>query len=127
MGQTTEQHDDSRYRDKSTLGRLIDLMDQVSACALATAQDFARRTCGLIRSPRFARAIAAYDRGAYDAAFRLLRQLAEHGHADAQYHLGVLYSEGHGTARDDAKAMYWFARAAEQGDLNAGFMHALRH
>ncbi len=126
MGQTTKQHDDSKFRDNSALGRLIEPLDEASARAMAAARDLARRAYGLIRSPRYARAIAAYDRGADDAAFRLFRQLAERGHADAQYHLGLMYSEGHGTARDDAKAMYWFARAAEQGDLNAGFIHALR-
>ena len=127
MGQTVKKHDESNYQDYSAIDRLIELLDEASARTLEPARDFARRCCALIRSPRFARAVAAYDRGADDAAFRQFRQLAESGHANAQYHLGVMYSEGHGTARDDTKAMYWFARAAEQGDLNAGFMHALRH
>ena len=126
MGQTTQQRDDSRYRDNSGPSLLAKLMDKANAGALRPVRALVGCAYRQIRSPRFARAIAAYDRGADDAAFRLFRQLAEHGHADSQYHLGVMYSEGHGTARDDAKAMYWFARAAEQGELNAGFIHALR-
>ena len=126
MGQTTKHHDDANFRDNSALSRLIELLGAASARALKPARDLACRACRLIRSPRFARAIAAYDRGADDAAFCQFRRLAEHGHANAQYHLGVMYSEGHGTAHDDTKAMYWFARAAEQGDLNAAFIYALR-
>ncbi len=126
MGQTTKRPGDSRFRDHSAPGRLIGLMSATNARVLAPARNLARRTYQRISSPLFARAIAAYDRGAHDAALRLFRRLAERGHAGAQYHLGLMYSAGQGTARDDVKAMYWFAKAAEQGDPKARFIHALR-
>ena len=44
---------------------------------------------------------------------------AEHGSADAQYMLGLLFSSGLGVPQDDAKAALWFRKAAEQGSSNA--------
>ncbi|MDR0247754.1 MAG: SEL1-like repeat protein [Burkholderiales bacterium] len=32
----------------------------------------------------------------------------------AQYNLGKMYAEGRGVTRDDAEAMEWFQKAAEQ-------------
>lgn len=34
---------------------------------------------------------------------------------DAQYQLGLTYEEGNGVAQDDAQAVYWYRKAAEQG------------
>ncbi len=41
--------------------------------------------------------------------------------AKAQFNLGVMYFEGHGVAHDYAKAVYWFRKAAAQGDAAAQF------
>ncbi|MGI9403386.1 MAG: tetratricopeptide repeat protein [Hyphomicrobium sp.] len=53
---------------------------------------------------------------------------AEQGDAKAQFNLGLMYGEGRGVARDDAKARAWFQKAAEQGDVKAqlklGLMYA---
>jgi len=35
--------------------------------------------------------VAAYQRGDYATALRLLQPLAEHGNADAQFNLGIIY------------------------------------
>ena len=43
-----------------------------------------------------------------------LRVRAEQGDAEAQYNLGLMYSNGVGIAPDDAEAMHWFRLAAEQ-------------
>ncbi len=41
--------------------------------------------------------------------------LAEQGSAEAQYLLGVMYTEGKGAPKDDAEAVKWLQKAAEQG------------
>ncbi len=54
-----------------------------------------------------------------------LKQLAERGHADSQYELGIRLYEGRGLPKDEAKAAEWFLKAAEQQNLPA--MNALGH
>ena len=48
-----------------------------------------------------------------------LRNLADHGDADAQWQLGILYHGGEGVPQDDAQAVQWFQRAADQGYVRA--------
>ena len=64
-------------------------------------------------------AAAAYNRGDYVTAFRLLRPLAERGDVVAQYHLGLMYMNGEGTRQSAAEASRWLRLAAEQGDPRA--------
>ncbi len=54
-----------------------------------------------------------------------LQQLAERGHADSQYELGLRYYEGKGLPKDETKAAEWFKKAAEQQNLSA--MNAYGH
>ena len=56
----------------------------------------------------------AYERGDYASAYRQLLPLAEQGHAEAQYNLGIMYSEGQGVPQKDAEALNWYREAAEQ-------------
>ncbi len=63
--------------------------------------------------------VAAYERSDYAIALRLLKPLAEHGHAKAQLHLGAMYSLGFGVSRDKAEAVRWFRLAAVQSDASA--------
>ena len=60
-------------------------------------------------------AVAAYKRGDYATAVRLFRPLAEQGLAQAQNNLGAMYASGHGMPRDDAEAVTWYRKAADQG------------
>ena len=46
---------------------------------------------------------------------------AEQGLANAQYHLGVCYANGTGTAVNKQEAFYWYKMAAEQGLAEAQF------
>ena len=46
---------------------------------------------------------------------------AEQGHANAQFNLGLMYSNGEGVPEDDAEAVKWYRKAAEQGYANAQF------
>lgn len=52
---------------------------------------------------------------------RHLRALAEKGHADSQYKLGIAYDEGLGISKDYTEAFKWFRLAAEQGHAHSQF------
>lgn len=53
------------------------------------------------------------------AAAKGYQDAAEQGDADAQFNLGVCYDKGQGVPRDDAEALKWICRAAEQGHADA--------
>lgn len=57
---------------------------------------------------------AAYAGGDYATALRLLRPLAAHGRAEAQFFLGLMYMKGEGVPQDYAQAHKWFTLAASQ-------------
>ncbi len=61
---------------------------------------------------------AAYDRGKYAVALDIWQPLAEQGNPDAQTGLGNMYLGGYGVERDEAAAMAWFRKAADQGHAN---------
>ena len=42
--------------------------------------------------------------------------LAEQGDVSAQYNLGIIYANGRGVPENDAEAVKWYSKAAEQGD-----------
>jgi uncharacterized protein len=71
--------------------------------------------------------IAAYERGDYATAFRLMKPLAEQGDAKSQHNLGVMYDYGRGVPQDNTKAVKWYRRAAGQGipeaQHNLGLMY----
>ncbi len=48
-----------------------------------------------------------------------IRMKASAGDPAAQFKLGVLYYHGQGMAQDDAKAVYWFQKASDQGYTSA--------
>ena len=48
-----------------------------------------------------------------------MRNLAEAGDADAQYFLAIRYHTGTNVVQDDAQAVKWFERAANQGHVLA--------
>lgn len=66
-------------------------------------------------------ASAAYQKGDYATALRLLRPLADRGGARAQSTLGHMYYHGRGVRQDDLEAIKWFRLAAEQDDARAQF------
>jgi TPR repeat protein len=53
-------------------------------------------------------AVAAYNRGDYATALRLLRPLAEQGDVVAQFNLGTMYANGHGVSQNYAEAAKWY-------------------
>ena len=58
----------------------------------------------------------AYKRGDFATAFREWLTLAQDGNIEAQYNIGVMYSQGQGVSRDMASAALWWEKAALQGD-----------
>lgn len=74
-------------------------------------------------------ATAAYDRGDYETALRLMKPLAEQGVVGAQVILGTMYFDGQSVPQDYAEAAKWYRLAAEQGDALAqyglGFLYIL--
>ena len=52
-------------------------------------------------------------------AAKWYRMAAEQGHAEAQYHLGVMYLEGSGVPNDGAETVRWYRKAADQGNADA--------
>ena len=61
-------------------------------------------------------AVAAYDRGDYAQALKILRPLATQGNAGAQYNIGFMYASGQGVTQDYKEAVKWYRLAAAQGD-----------
>ena len=61
----------------------------------------------------------AYNRKEYATALHEWRPLTEQGDANAQYNLGVLYSNGHGVPLDYGQARQWFEKAAALGNAKA--------
>lgn len=56
----------------------------------------------------------AMNKGDYAIAYCLLKPLAEDDNVEAQYQLGWMYHNGYGLAVDDAKAAYWWEKAADE-------------
>ena len=63
---------------------------------------------------------AAYKRGDFATALRLVRPLAEEGHASAQCELGMMYLDGKGVPQDSVTAVTWFRKAYNNGDVRCG-------
>ena len=66
-----------------------------------------------------AAAMAAYSKGDYVTALRLLRPRAEQGYPEAQYNLGAMYELGQGVLQDHTAAMSLARKAAQQGHVMA--------
>ena len=65
--------------------------------------------------------VNAYHRGDYATALRIMRELADQGDAFAQYNLGVMYSKGQGVTQDNAAAVRWYRKAADQDFAKAQY------
>ncbi len=75
----------------------------------------------------FAAGLAAYNNARYGTAIRVWKPLADLGHVDAQYNLGVMYGNGLGVLQDHQEAARLFRLAADQGDASAQFNLAVRY
>jgi TPR repeat protein len=70
---------------------------------------------------------AAYARGDYVGAARLLGSAAARGNAAAQALLGFMYANGQGVPQGYDAATYWYRLAAEQGDTTAQYLLGLMY
>jgi uncharacterized delta-60 repeat protein len=64
------------------------------------------------------KARAADQAGDHATAFKQYRRAAGSGIPEAQVRLGQMYEQGIGTERNYEKALEWYQKAAETGDLN---------
>ena len=64
---------------------------------------------------------AALKKGDYATALQILRPLAHHGNAAAQYEIAGMYSNGQGVRQDYTRAAAWYRKAADQGNAGAQF------
>ena len=71
------------------------------------------------RESSYQKATEAYAQGNYVVALEKFKPLAEHGSAQAQFNLGVMYHQGQGVPQDDKEAAGWWSKAAEQGHAEA--------
>ncbi len=60
--------------------------------------------------------VEAYKKGDYAAALPIFERIAELGHHNAQFNVGIMYLNGQGVEKDETKAYAWFSLAAESGD-----------
>src|ERR1051326_3612736 len=63
-------------------------------------------------------AFAAYQKGDYQTALKLMKPLAEAGNVNAQYNVGAMYNE-HLVKQDFVEAAKWFKLAAAKGNVFA--------
>lgn len=48
-----------------------------------------------------------------------IKALADEGHSNAQYKLGIMYEKGQGVDQDMTKAVEWYTKAAKNGHIDA--------
>ncbi len=93
---------------------------------LGTAVAVAAMALGYLLAPKIEERWASSKQASQPSLQRLkprsldeLRNLADHGDAEAQWQMGVRYDEGDGVPKDDSQAMLWFQLAGEQGHVDA--------
>jgi TPR repeat protein len=91
----------------------------VLALALLTARPAA---AGLLSE-----GLAAYGRGDYPRAAAKLAPLAWEGAPRAQMLLGFMYATGRGVPQNYYVAVFWYCRAAEQGNVTAQHLLGLMY
>ena len=88
----------------------------------ATYESQPSNNSGLIthgKDASFTEARAAYDRGDYAQALKIIRPLAEQGYAEAQNFIGNMYHNGRGVTQNYQEALKWYRLAAAQGFAKA--------
>ena len=92
---------------------LIATVAALAGCATEPAEAPPVQTTGSTATapqpalPLSAAALAAYERGDHETAFREYSAFAEAGNATAQYGLGLMYARGEGAARHPGRIPGW--------------------
>jgi len=79
---------------------------------------------------KFETGVVAYESGDFETAFREFLPLAEQGRINAHWvmvYVAKLYAKGKGVPQDFSKAIYWYRKAAEQGNIGAQHMLGTMH
>jgi len=100
-----------RFEDSAITPLQPDMMSY-SAPASSSDQQVARKTS-------IDEAFRSLRNGDYQAASKIMMELARSGDTRAQYHLGEFYLMGTGLDQSNDKAKYWFRKAAAHGSLPA--------
>jgi TPR repeat protein len=75
----------------------------------------------------FAKGQDAYFSGDYPTAMTEWQPLADAGHMDGQFGMGLLYANGFGVDMNDDQALKWYGLAADQGHAEAQANLAVMH
>lgn len=70
---------------------------------------------------RYRQAEAALEDEQYERAALPLQLLALQGHQNAQFMMGLVYSNGLGVGSDPQQAIHWYELAAKQGHIDAQY------
>ena len=66
------------------------------------------------RDVTFEQGIVLFEESKFEEALALIKPLAETGHANAQYQMGLMHTWGVGVAQDETLAQKWYAEAFER-------------
>lgn len=72
-----------------------------------------------MKSTAFDMAMVAYRQNDMEGAFRQFLSLAETGDADAMNMAANMFERGQGTYRDPGRAVFWWKKAVELGNVDA--------
>ncbi len=67
----------------------------------------------------YKKGIELFNKKDYNDAVNILKDAVEHGHAQSQYALGVMFEKGLGVPKNEAEAMRLYKLAAEQDNADA--------
>lgn len=70
---------------------------------------------------QFKQAVIAYAGGQYQQAFEMLNSLAESGHADSQYYVGLMYEFGQGVDANLNQSFHWYRKASDNNHAIAQY------
>ncbi len=68
------------------------------------------------------RAEELFERGEYEKALEIFKNLAKEGDAEAMYYIGLMYYEGWGVAKSEQEAIKWWKKSQNRGNLDAKYM-----
>ncbi|MBT6406206.1 MAG: sel1 repeat family protein [Rhodospirillaceae bacterium] len=72
-----------------------------------------------VESDDYGAGLSAAANKDWQKAFNIWMPLAEQGNARAEYWIGNMYEHGYAVPQNNAKAIYWYTRAAKQSDAGA--------
>jgi len=99
----------------------------MSGKAFVAAIVLALASTSVVRADARGGGTAAFNRGDYNTAARLLLPQAERGDARAQGMIGFMYATGQGLPQAYDAASYWYRLAAEQGDPTSQYLLGLAY